>query len=107
MSAVMWTASRVDRRGRLRIVQESVTNARWHAHDASRIEVRVCGEEGVVRIDVVDDGRPGRGPSDRRGSGFGIPECGNAPRCSGKPHSRPVQGWGWRVTATIPRKAPR
>ena len=91
-----------------RIVQESVTNARWHAHDASRIEVRVCGEEGVVRIDVVDDGRPGRGPSDRRGSGFGIPGMRErAEMLGGNLTAGPCKGGGWRVTATIPRKAPR
>ncbi len=91
-----------------RIAQESVTNARWHAHDASRIEVRVRGEEHVVSIDVVDDGRPGRGASDRRGSGFGIPGMRErAEMLGGNLTAGPCRGRGWRVTATIPRKAPR
>jgi len=39
-----------------RIVQEAVTNALRHA-SARRIEIRIAGERGELRLDVIDDGR--------------------------------------------------
>jgi signal transduction histidine kinase len=84
-----------------RLAQESVTNARRHARGATRVEVSVVAEEGVVRLRVTDDGdaahagaTPGFGlvgMSERAGLLGGVCEAGPAP------------GRGWTVTAALPR----
>ena len=70
-----------------RVVQESVTNARRHARGARHIGVRVVGEDGAVRITVVDDGRTA---GDERGEGGGYGLAGMAERvgCWGAPSRR-------------------
>jgi signal transduction histidine kinase len=91
-----------------RVVQESVTNTRWHAHSATRIDVLVQADEGSVHVDVSDDGSPSR-PAGRptgrgAGSGFGI--AGMRERVEllgGRLAAGPRSGGGWAVSATIPR----
>jgi hypothetical protein len=53
-----------------RLAQESVTNALRHARDATRIDVHVRGDGGVLRLTVVDDGDTVA--SDRVSWGYGI-----------------------------------
>jgi signal transduction histidine kinase len=43
-----------------RLAQESITNARRHAHEVTRIEVLVVADEASVRLRVSDDGVDGR-----------------------------------------------
>ncbi|MEU4619266.1 sensor histidine kinase [Actinoplanes sp. NPDC023801] len=54
-----------------RIVQESLTNVIKHA-DASRCRVQVRAADGMVHIEVTDDGRGGRQSSRRPGGGQGL-----------------------------------
>ncbi|WP_283138876.1 sensor histidine kinase [Rhizohabitans arisaemae] len=86
-----------------RIAQESVTNARRHARNATRIEVRAEADVTAVRLRVSDDGEHvPRTPS----SGFGI--VGMAERAGllgGTCQAGPDPGGGWTVTAELPRAA--
>ncbi len=86
-----------------RLVQEAVTNARWHASGATRILVHVMGEDDVVRVRVSDDGRPGGGGRSS-GSGYGL--VGMAERVEllgGTLHAGPGPDGGWVVEAVLPR----
>ncbi|MFI5912233.1 histidine kinase [Dactylosporangium sp. NPDC051541] len=86
-----------------RLAQESVTNARRHARNATRILVSVEADAAEVRLRVTDDGDPATTrPS--AASGFGL--IGMTERaglvggtCTAGPG--PVQGW--TVTAVLPR----
>jgi signal transduction histidine kinase len=86
-----------------RIAQEAVTNARRHARDATRIEVRVQVDATGVRLHVRDDGVPAASAA----PGFGI--TGMAERAAllgGTCEAGPVpagEGGGWAVTAVLPR----
>lgn len=87
-----------------RIAQEALTNARCHAHGATRVAVRVEAVGDDVRISVDDNGRVDGTP--RGGSGFGL--TGMAERAhllGGELHAGPRDGHGWAVTATIPMDA--
>src|SRR5690348_11574866 len=53
-----------------RLAQEAVTNARRHAKDATRIEVRVATDDTSVHLRVTDDGSPSAAPA--TGRGFGL-----------------------------------
>lgn len=91
-----------------RVVQESVTNARWHAHGATRLEVRVRTDDDVVHVDIVDDGEAGRGHrrSSARGQGSGLGIMGMRERVEllgGQLRAGPLRDDGWAVSATIPR----
>ncbi|GAA3265009.1 hypothetical protein GCM10020218_000210 [Dactylosporangium vinaceum] len=86
-----------------RLAQESVTNARRHARNATLIQVMVEADAAEVRLRVTDDGDPTPARSSRSG-GFGL--IGMMERagmvggtCSAGPD--PVQGW--TVTAVLPR----
>ncbi|GAA3455796.1 histidine kinase [Dactylosporangium matsuzakiense] len=86
-----------------RLAQESVTNARRHARNATLIQVMVEADAAEVRLRVTDDGDPTPARSSRSG-GFGL--VGMMERagmvggtCSAGPD--PVQGW--TVTAVLPR----
>lgn len=86
-----------------RLVQESVTNARRHAHHATRIEVRVAADRASVRLRVSDDGdtsllRPAGSP------GYGlIGMIERARLLGGTCEAGPEPGLGWTVTAVLPR----
>ena len=84
-----------------RIAQESITNAIRHARHATRIDVRVQGEDDCVRLTVNDDG--GAGPSGASSSGYGV--VGMTERATllgGTLEAGPSTG-GWTVTAVLPR----
>jgi signal transduction histidine kinase len=83
------------------LAQEAVTNARRHARQATRIEVRVSADDRSVRLRVSDDGeaRAARGAP-----GFGL--IGMAERAGllgGTCEAGPNPGRGWTVTAVLPR----
>ena len=83
-----------------RIAQESVTNARRHARDATRIDVRVDVDETRVRLTVHDDGAPVSAAE----PGYGI--TGMAERASllgGTCVAGRDPGGGWTVTGDLPR----
>ncbi|NYH52856.1 signal transduction histidine kinase [Nocardiopsis arvandica] len=85
-----------------RLAQESVTNARRHARNATRVDVRVTADDTSVRLRVSDDGdtgplRPGAAP------GYGI--VGMVERAhllGGTCEAAPGPGRGWTVTAVLP-----
>lgn len=114
-----------------RMAQESVTNARRHARNVGRVEVRVVGADGWVRLSVTDDGGSGAseqagplgrprsvgsmGPADSLdstgsplSSGFGL--AGMAERAAllgGTLTAGPNPGGGgWTVAAALPRTGP-
>ena len=51
-----------------RVAQEGVTNARRHARNVTRVDVRVQVDDAGIRLDVHDDGEPATSVS----PGFGI-----------------------------------
>lgn len=84
-----------------RIAQEAVTNALRHARHATRIVVRVAGEDECVRVSVVDDGQPGAVTAT---TGYGV--VGMSERASalgGTLEAGPEPGRGWAVRAELPR----
>ena len=84
-----------------RLAQESITNARRHARDATLVRVRVVGEQNRVRLTVDDDGSPTRSEIT---SGFGLP--GMSERVAllgGSVNAGPGDVRGWRVEAVLPR----
>ena len=86
-----------------RIVQESLTNVLKHAV-ASRVTVRVRGEDGGVGVDVTDDGRGGS-PG---GAGRGL--AGMRERTAvhgGRFEAGPRDGGGFAVRAWLPLDRPR
>jgi signal transduction histidine kinase len=86
-----------------RLAQESVTNARRHARDATRIQVSVAADDSVVHLQVSDDGDTSSVPS---GSGPGYGLIGMAERAhllGGTCAAGPNLDRGWTVTATLPR----
>jgi signal transduction histidine kinase len=90
-----------------RLVQESITNARRHGRDATRILVTVTGEDSNVTVTVTDDGRPAAGGRGR-GPGYGL--VGMAERVEllgGSVRAEPDPQGGWTVNAVIPRGAAR
>ena len=85
-----------------RLAQESITNAVRHARHATRIDVRVFGDDRSVHLTVSDDGEAG--PSDRPPPGYGI--AGMAERAKllgGTLTAGPDPGRGWTVDAVLPR----
>jgi len=88
-----------------RLAQEAVTNARRHAKDATRIEVRVATDDTSVHLRVTDDGSPSAAPATGRGFGLaGMRE--RAQLLGGVCSAGPNPGRGWSVTATLPRTGP-
>jgi signal transduction histidine kinase len=84
-----------------RIAQESVTNARRHARDATRIDMRVDVDDSCVRVTVVDDGAPG--PVSTQGYGIvGMTE--RAAMLGGTCAAGHAPGGGWSVAAELPRR---
>jgi signal transduction histidine kinase len=91
-----------------RIAQEAVTNAIRHARHAKRIDVEVCGQDGLpgqasrVRLTVNDDGEPV--PATRDTDGYGI--VGMTERAKllgGTLEAGPGPDRGWVVEAVLPR----
>jgi signal transduction histidine kinase len=88
-----------------RLAQESVTNARRHARNATRIEVSVIVDEASVRLQVSDDGDPS---TTRQASSPGYGLVGMIERAGllgGTCDAGPSRGRGWTVTAVLPRTA--
>ncbi|MEU6355470.1 sensor histidine kinase [Streptomyces sp. NPDC047072] len=87
-----------------RVVQESLTNVRRHAGDATRIVVRLSYERGRLEVAVADDGRGGSQlPAAAHGGGFGL--VGLKERVTalgGELHAGPRVGDGWEVRAVFP-----
>jgi signal transduction histidine kinase len=86
-----------------RLAQESVTNARRHARNATRIEVSVVADAASVRLEVSDDGEPARAAGS---GGFGL--VGMTERAGlvgGTLEAGPGPIRGWLVTAVLPRSA--
>jgi signal transduction histidine kinase len=83
-----------------RIVQEALTNVLKHA-GPSRASVRVVHGDGIVRIEVRDDGRGVNG----RSTGVGHGLMGMRERVAvygGRLDAGPVTGGGFRVAAELP-----
>jgi signal transduction histidine kinase len=87
----------------IRLVQESLTNARKHAAGVSRIDVDVRTDDGAVLVRVADDGT-GQHSSPVGGSGgFGL--VGMRERVEllgGRFSAGPNGGSGWTVAAELP-----
>jgi glucose-6-phosphate-specific signal transduction histidine kinase len=87
-----------------RLAQESITNAVRHARHATRIDVRVVGEDDRVLLTVADDGDPTS--AGRSSGGYGI--VGMTERATmlgGTLEAGPRPDRGWTVTAELPRAA--
>jgi len=85
-----------------RIVQESLTNVMRHAN-ASCARVRVTASNGMLTIDVTDDGRGTPQIPDGHRAGHGLQ--GMAERASalgGTVTAGPRPGRGWQVHAVLP-----
>ncbi|WP_328988503.1 histidine kinase [Kribbella sp. NBC_01245] len=85
-----------------RIAQESITNAVRHARHATRIEVRVIGDDDCVRLTVSDDGEAGPAPGNSLGYGLvGMTE--RALLLGGSFAAGPGPDRGWTVEAVLPK----
>ncbi|MFF8972822.1 sensor histidine kinase [Streptomyces sp. NPDC014995] len=86
-----------------RVVQESLTNIRRHAADATHIEVRLRDDTGRLVVSVADDGRGGTQlPAAAHGGGFGL--VGLKERVTalgGELAAGPRGGVGWEVRAVL------
>lgn len=84
-----------------RIAREAVTNARRHASGATAIDVDVRCRDGLVLLQVRNDGPAAHRPPN--GGGFGL--TGMAERAAalgGRFHAGPLPAGGWRVAAELP-----
>ncbi|MFI6102074.1 sensor histidine kinase [Lentzea sp. NPDC051213] len=85
-----------------RVVMESLTNIRKHAHEATKVDVRIQASPDWVTVKVSDDGKPAR-----LGNGFGL--IGLTERVQalgGRIKAGPGIDGGWVVDAALPtRKA--
>jgi signal transduction histidine kinase len=84
-----------------RLAQESVTNALRHARNATRIEVRVTGDDTSVHLRVSDDGEATGAPTTPGYGLIGMTE--RAALLGGSCKAGPGPGRGWTVTAVLPR----
>ncbi|MDX8030584.1 histidine kinase [Lentzea sp. BCCO 10_0856] len=82
----------------LRLVQEALTNARKHAHDATNVEVDVRLTSAAVLLSVVDNGttRPAHS------GGFGLVGMRERVHELGGRFFAGATGEGWLVTAELP-----
>lgn len=88
-----------------RIAQESVTNARRHARNATLIDVQVVGAKDAVRLRVCDDGAAVHPASVAAGFGVvGMTE--RAALLGGTLAAGPGPDRGWVVDAVLPRAGP-
>jgi signal transduction histidine kinase len=90
----------------LRLVQESVTNARRHAARAQEIAVVIRTEGGVAQVVVSDDGRSAGTPK-TYGGGYGLVGMRERVQLLGGWFSagRAPNG-GWQVAAAVPLRDP-
>src|SRR5829696_2725177 len=83
------------------VISEAVTNARKHAN-ATAIDVRATASEGLLRIEIVDDGSGGA--SERAGSGLqGLRDRVEA--IGGSFEIESTEGRGTRILAVLPATA--
>ena len=83
-----------------RVVQESLTNVLRHA-GATAVTVTVVGEDGGVRVEVLDNGRGAPEAAAAGGHGLtGMRERVGA--LHGRLDAGPAADGGWRVTAWVP-----
>ena len=88
-----------------RIVQEALTNTLRHA-GAARAEVTLRARDGMLELDVIDDGAGTAAPSPGTGRGIaGMRE--RAAMLGGTLDAGPLPGGGFRVHAVLPLEAPR
>lgn len=86
-----------------RVAQESVTNAQRHAHQPTRVDVKVEGNARDVQMTVSDDGAPTT--TARNPPGYGL--VGMAERVAllgGSLTAGPRPDRGWVVRAILPRR---
>lgn len=85
-----------------RIAQEAVTNARRHARNSTRIDVRLRADDRCLRLTVADDGEPVTAA--RNPSGFGLAGMSErAAQFGGTLEAGPNAAGGWKVEAVLPR----
>ncbi|MEU1166798.1 histidine kinase [Streptomyces sp. NPDC005921] len=89
-----------------RVVQESLTNIRRHAADATYVDICLRDHVGRLEVTVADDGR-GRTqlPAAAHGGGFGL--VGLQERVTalgGRLDAGPRGGVGWQVRAVFPAR---
>jgi len=88
-----------------RVVQEALTNVVKHAKNPTTVIVRLHGDDSTIRVEVLDDCKPGRadGP-DRGGQGLqGMHERISA--LGGSLRAGPRERGGFQVRAEIPTSA--
>jgi len=86
-----------------RVAQESVTNAKRHAHQATHVDVKVLGNPEDVRLTVSDNGA--RTATTTNASGYGL--VGMTERVTllgGTFTAGPKSDRGWAVEAVFPRQ---
>jgi signal transduction histidine kinase len=87
-----------------RLAQESITNARRHARNATTISVQVSGDKSSIRLTVHDDGEKPIPVDDTIGFGLaGMAE--RAKLLGGSFTAGPHPSRGWHVEAVVPRTA--
>lgn len=89
-----------------RLAQEALTNALRHAHNASRVEIRVVEGGGRLQLRVTDDGQTD--PVRLANHGFGL--LGMTERVQllgGTLRAGPAPGGGWAVDAELPTEVRR
>ncbi|WP_405015735.1 sensor histidine kinase [Kitasatospora sp. NBC_00070] len=89
-----------------RLAQEALTNALRHARNASRVEIRVVGGAGGLRLRVTDDGQIDPARSVNHGFGLlGMTE--RVQLLGGTLRAGPAPEGGWTVDAELPTKVRR
>ncbi|MFD3656489.1 sensor histidine kinase [Streptomyces sp. NPDC058620] len=89
-----------------RLAQEALTNALRHARNASRVEIRVVGGAGRLRLRVTDDGQIDPARSVNHGFGLlGMTE--RVQLLGGTLRAGPAPEGGWTVDAELPTKVRR
>lgn len=86
-----------------RLSQEAITNATRHARHATRVDIRVTGDRGCVRLTVDDDGATVPAGADPL-AGYGL--VGMTERAAllgGTLRAGPGPGRGWGISAVLPK----
>ena len=88
-----------------RIVAESLSNVRRHAHDARRVDVVIDSTGADLVLEVRDDGTSdlSNEPAEL-GGGWGLPGIAErADLVGGRVETGPRPEGGWRVRAVLPK----